>query len=190
MSAIAPHQINPSELPSLPLEQFKQLPNKSVVYLVLTSDRKILYIGYSKNLRTRWMKHHLKKRLEQMNGVQIAWLELADLSELAATEFAFIKHFSPPFNLKVLPPKPKGTLKYDKDKPTRVLRCRLSVLMADRKTPLTQKQLASLTGLSPTTINQLYQNKFTRIDKDTVEKLCDYFDCQVADLFYFKSTHK
>ena len=65
----------------------------------------------------------------------------------------------------------------------KVMHCRLAVLMAQRVPPLTQKRLARETGLSPTTISQLYQNKFKRVDADTVDTLCDYFNCEVGELF-------
>lgn len=65
----------------------------------------------------------------------------------------------------------------------KVMRCRLAVLMAERVPPLTQKRLAKETRLSPTTISQLYQNKFKRVDVDTVDTLCDYFNCDIGDLF-------
>jgi putative transcriptional regulator len=55
--------------------------------------------------------------------------------------------------------------------------------MAERDPPLNQKRLASETGLSPTTINQLYNNNFTRVDTRTVETLCNYFDRDVGELF-------
>ena len=39
------------------------------------------------------------------------------------------------------------------------------------------------TGLSRTTIAQLYHDKATRVDYETIEKLCRLFDCGIADLF-------
>lgn len=72
----------------------------------------------------------------------------------------------------------------------RVFRCRLAVLMADRDPPLTQKRLADETDLSPTTINQLYQNRFKRIDVETVTKLCNYFKCEVGDLFVMREVEE
>lgn len=66
----------------------------------------------------------------------------------------------------------------------KVVRCRLAVLMAEQDPPLTQKRLAEETGLSPNTVNLLYQNKLKRIDIDTISKLCTYFECEIGDLFF------
>ena len=65
--------------------------------------------------------------------------------------------------------------------------CRLAVLMAERDPHLSQRKLASDLGVSPTTINQLFGNKFKRIDVATVERLCNYFKCDVGDLLVMKS---
>lgn len=64
--------------------------------------------------------------------------------------------------------------------------CRLAVLMAERDPHLTQRKLAEDTGLSPTTINQLFGSKFKRVDVGTAETLCNYFKCNVGDLFVMR----
>lgn len=66
------------------------------------------------------------------------------------------------------------------------MRCRLPVLMAEQDPPLTQRRLAKEVGISTTTVNQLYNNKFQKLDVETVEKLCKYFRCEVGDLFVMK----
>ncbi len=53
------------------------------------------------------------------------------------------------------------------------VRCYLRDLMERRG--LDQKSLAIATGLSPTTVNRLYKNRFDRIDAGTVVTLCKYF---------------
>ena len=58
--------------------------------------------------------------------------------------------------------------------------------MASQEPALSQKQLASDTGLSPTTINQLFNNNFRRIDAGTVEALCEYFRCDLPDLLVLR----
>ncbi len=62
--------------------------------------------------------------------------------------------------------------------------------MAKRCPPLTQRQLARETELSTTTVNQLCRNKVKRIDVGTVDKLCDYFGCEVGDLFVVREMQK
>lgn len=38
------------------------------------------------------------------------------------------------------------------------------------------------TGLSRNTISNLYNDKAKRIDYDTLEKLCELFDCCIGDI--------
>lgn len=51
---------------------------------------------------------------------------------------------------------------------------------------LSQRRLAEETGIAITTINRLYNNDFTRVDVNTVEKLCNYFGCDVGDLLVMR----
>ncbi|MGH2413379.1 MAG: helix-turn-helix domain-containing protein [Microcystaceae cyanobacterium] len=66
--------------------------------------------------------------------------------------------------------------------------CRLAVLMAEKDPQLSQRQLAKDTGLSPTTINKLFINKFERVDLHTIETLCDYLGKEVGDLFVLRES--
>ena len=61
--------------------------------------------------------------------------------------------------------------------------CRLAILMAEKNPQLSQRQLARETNLDITTINRLFTNNFSRVDSNTVEVLCDYFQKDVGDLF-------
>ncbi len=47
---------------------------------------------------------------------------------------------------------------------------------------LTFRRLAGLIALSPDTLNRIANQKVTRIDHDTVEKLCGFFGCDIQDL--------
>jgi putative transcriptional regulator len=60
--------------------------------------------------------------------------------------------------------------------------CRLAVLMAEKDTRLSQRKLAKDTGLSTNTINKLFHNEIDRVDRTTLEALCNYFSCDVGDL--------
>ena len=66
--------------------------------------------------------------------------------------------------------------------------CQLAVLMAQKDQRLSQRQLAKELDISVTTVNKLYNGRplTARIDPDTVEKICDYFDCAVGDLFVIR----
>lgn len=63
--------------------------------------------------------------------------------------------------------------------------CQLPLLMVKKDPKLSQRKLAEATGISLATINKLYNGRplTARIDPGTVENLCNYFDCQVGDLF-------
>lgn len=64
------------------------------------------------------------------------------------------------------------------------MRCRLRVLMAEKE--ITQIQLRESLGLGSNTISKLYNNRFDRVDRETIEKLCDYFGIEIGDLFTLK----
>ena len=66
------------------------------------------------------------------------------------------------------------------------IHCTLAVMMASQRPPINQTELKSATGLAGTTINRLYNNTFTRVDTTTLVKLCEYFDCEIADLFVYE----
>jgi putative transcriptional regulator len=66
------------------------------------------------------------------------------------------------------------------------LKSKIRLLMAIHEPPLNQARLAKETGLSPTTINALYLNKFQAISSSTIEVLCNYFQCELSDLLELK----
>jgi len=41
------------------------------------------------------------------------------------------------------------------------------------------------TKINRGTITRLYHETYTRIEKDTIDTLCDYFDCRIEELFEF-----
>ncbi len=67
------------------------------------------------------------------------------------------------------------------------LKNRFAELLAahERKTgrKWTYADISSETGVSPTTLSALAQNKVRRFDAVTVEPLIRFFDCGVADFF-------
>lgn len=56
----------------------------------------------------------------------------------------------------------------------------LRLLMAERNINMTE--LANKTGLSRSTISNIYNEKSKRIDLVTLHKLCNFFGCGVGDL--------
>lgn len=64
-----------------------------------------------------------------------------------------------------------------------MIRCHLSRLMGERK--LKVIEVARETGLHRNTINLLYKETATRVDIETIDKLCIFFKCSVKDLFEY-----
>ena len=62
-----------------------------------------------------------------------------------------------------------------------MIKCHLSRLMGEHK--LKVIDVARETGLHRNTITLLYKETATRVDLDTMEKLCKLFSCKVGDLF-------
>lgn len=62
------------------------------------------------------------------------------------------------------------------------LKNNLRVLMAQHKMNI--KDVHEKTGLSRTTISKMYNETSTTISFETIEKLCNLFDCDVQDLLY------
>lgn len=62
------------------------------------------------------------------------------------------------------------------------VRCRISTLMGREKYQI--QDVHEKTGLSRMTVSKLYNEKSTRIDFDTILKLCQLFNCEVGELLY------
>lgn len=62
--------------------------------------------------------------------------------------------------------------------------CNLPVLLAERRMKVAD--VARATGMSKTTLHKLYNGQSTRIDFETLEKLCMLLQVQVGDLLQFK----
>jgi len=63
---------------------------------------------------------------------------------------------------------------------------RVSILMGARRIGITD--LAREAGVSYNTAYGLYRGTTRRVDFDTLEKLCRYFDCSVCDIFAYTAT--
>lgn len=58
--------------------------------------------------------------------------------------------------------------------------CNLSTLMGKAKYSIQDVHIK--TGLSRSTISMLYHDKAKRIDYDTIELLCELFECEIGEL--------
>lgn len=61
------------------------------------------------------------------------------------------------------------------------MHCNLSTLMGKARYNI--QFVHEKTGLSRSTISALYHDEATRVDYETIEKLCSLFHCSVSDLF-------
>lgn len=61
------------------------------------------------------------------------------------------------------------------------VRCRLQDLLDAES--MTRSALAGATGLNASAIRGLCDNTSKRYDMDTIAALCEFFNCQVGDLF-------
>jgi len=64
------------------------------------------------------------------------------------------------------------------------VRCALSTLMGREKYQI--KDVHEKTGLSRSTVSNLYNEKTKRIDFDTIQKLCSLFNCELSELLYLE----
>lgn len=68
------------------------------------------------------------------------------------------------------------------------IRCKLSTLMGERRYNI--QDVYEKTGLSRSTISNLYHDKMQRIDYETLSKLCELFGCSVSELIeYYKDNN-
>ena len=65
--------------------------------------------------------------------------------------------------------------------------CNLSTLMGKHKCSI--QAVHEKTGLSRSTISSLYHDKASRIDFDTIEKLCTLFNCEIGELLELEKNH-
>lgn len=63
-----------------------------------------------------------------------------------------------------------------------------AVLLAERGFRVADAVRA--TGISKTNLHKLYKNDSKRIDLDTVDKICEYLDVGVGDLFEYVPNDK
>ena len=65
------------------------------------------------------------------------------------------------------------------------LKTRLHVLMGEHKIR-SINQLSKETGITRQTLTRIYNEESNQLDFATIEKLCVFFDCDIADLLYLE----
>ncbi|CAM4129707.1 helix-turn-helix transcriptional regulator [Psychrobacter arenosus] len=61
--------------------------------------------------------------------------------------------------------------------------CNLPVLLAERR--LKVADLIRMTGISKSTMHKIYNEQTTRIDFETMDKICEALDIDVGDLYTY-----
>lgn len=61
--------------------------------------------------------------------------------------------------------------------------CNLPVLLAERR--LKVSDLVRMTGMSKTTLHKLYNGQSTRVDFETLDKICGVLDVEVGDILSY-----
>lgn len=63
------------------------------------------------------------------------------------------------------------------------IQSKLSVLMGEQRYNI--QTVIDRTGLDRTTVSNLYHDKVKRIDFNTLDRLCDLFDCEPSDILRY-----
>ncbi len=62
-----------------------------------------------------------------------------------------------------------------------MIKCNLSRIMGEKKLKVSDIERA--TGLHRHKITALYKETAMKVDLDTIDKLCEYLECEVGELF-------
>ena len=68
-----------------------------------------------------------------------------------------------------------------------VIICKITTILAERR--MRVADLIRGTGIYITILHKLYNGDLTRIDFDTIDRVCDFLDIQVGELFIFERTN-
>jgi putative transcriptional regulator len=64
-----------------------------------------------------------------------------------------------------------------------LIKCHLSRIMGEKK--LRVADVARAVGVHRNAITLLYEETATRLDMDTIDRLCAFLDCRMQDLFEY-----
>lgn len=68
-----------------------------------------------------------------------------------------------------------------------MIKCRLKVLLAEHD--MTQKDLGEATGIRKPTISDMCNNKSKHIPIETLNTLCEYFNCNIEDIYRYEKSN-
>jgi DNA-binding Xre family transcriptional regulator len=146
-------------MPSMPVADRKIFPEEGVVYIVW-GEKKLLYIGQTKNLRKRFLHHH--RLIEFLNSdTNVSWFSEEECNRLEV-ESALIDLLDPELNNSEIPKKEID------ERPTSI-RWKLPELMA--RYQIKVKVLAAEMGYTPDAITHLKKSAMPRLSGDAWDKL-------------------
>lgn len=64
-----------------------------------------------------------------------------------------------------------------------MIKSNLPVLLAQRR--LKVADLIRMTGISKSTVHKIYNDQTTRIDFETIDKICEALDVQIGEIFEY-----
>ena len=64
-----------------------------------------------------------------------------------------------------------------------MIKINLSRILGEKK--WTQKQLADITGIRPSTINEWYHEIVQRINVEHLDRICEALECDISDLIEY-----
>lgn len=194
-----PSTINPLALPSVPLEDRRQLPTDPCIYFAIDSQNAVQYIGQSNNVRRRWAGHGQKQHLEKMDGVRIAYWQVQP-SLLKGFEEILIEKYCPPLNCLDARPRLKAGMDayWEKLKSAmapkgfsmRVIRTEWwevsdlphAIAAAYAASPKDVDQICREAGISEITWRRLVAGASSTIQLSTLSRICDVLGVPLSSL--------
>ena len=64
-----------------------------------------------------------------------------------------------------------------------MIKIKLSEILVKHR--ISQKQLAEMTGLRPATISSIYNEKITRLDLQSLDRICKALNCRIGDILEY-----
>ena len=66
-----------------------------------------------------------------------------------------------------------------------MIKCRLSRILGDRR--ITVRALSVMTGVTYTSLLDLYHDRSSRFDRNTIDRVCRALQCNVSDLLEYQT---
>lgn len=89
-----------NSLPWLPLDRRNFFPCRPAVYVAISGNGNILYIGRSEEVGSRWRSHEKLRHLKLLSSVRIAFV-FTEIENLHNLEASLIEEYKPFYNLRL-----------------------------------------------------------------------------------------